>query len=73
IGDAVLIQGESDPRLACFLGFNIFQATGTRLPRADYVSCPSCGRPLYNIQEATARIRKAPEHLKGVKIAVMGC
>ena len=73
IGDAVLIQGESDPRLASFLGFNILQATGTRLTRADYVSCPSCGRTLYNIQEATARIRKATEHLKGVKIAVMGC
>jgi hypothetical protein len=52
---------------------NILQATGTRLTRADYVSCPSCGRTLYNIQEATARIRKATEHLKGVKIAVMGC
>ncbi len=49
------------------------QATGTRLTRADYVSCPSCGRTLYNIQEATARIRKATEHLKGVRIAVMGC
>ena len=73
IGDAVLIQGESDPRLASFLGFNILQATGTRLTRADYVSCPSCGRTLYNIQEATARIRKATEHLKGVRIAVMGC
>lgn len=73
LGDAVLIQGESDPRLASFLGFNILQATGTRLTRADYVSCPSCGRTLYNIQEATARIRKATEHLKGVKIAVMGC
>ena len=69
----MLIQGESDPRLASFLGFNILQATGTRLTRADYVSCPSCGRTLYNIQEATARIRKATEHLKGVKIAVMGC
>lgn len=73
IGNAVLIQGESDPRLAAFLGFNILQATGTRLTRADYVSCPSCGRTLYDIQEATARIRKATEHLKGVKIAVMGC
>ena len=73
IGDAVLIQGESDPRLASFLGFNILQATGTRLTRADYVSCPSCGRTLYTIQEATARIRKATEHLKGVRIAVMGC
>ncbi len=73
IGDAILVQGESDPRLASFLAYNILQATGTRLTRADYVSCPSCGRTHYNIQEATARIRKATEHLKGVKIAVMGC
>ncbi len=73
IGDAILVQGESDPRLASFLAYNILQATGTRLTRADYVSCPSCGRTLYNIQEATARVRKATEHLKGVKIAVMGC
>ncbi len=73
IGDAILVQGESDPRLASFLAYNILQATGTRLTRADYVSCPSCGRTLYNIQEATARVRKATEHLIGVKIAVMGC
>lgn len=73
VGDAVLVQGEPDPRLAAFLAFNILQATGTRLTRADYVSCPSCGRTLYNIQEAVARVRKATEHLKGVKIAVMGC
>ncbi len=72
-GDAILVQGESDPRLASFLAYNILQATGTRLTRADYVSCPSCGRTLYNIQEATARVRKATEHLIGVKIAVMGC
>lgn len=44
IGDALLVQGESDPRLASFLAFNILQATGMRLTRADYVSCPSCGR-----------------------------
>ncbi len=73
IGDAVLVQAEETPQAAAFLAYNILQATGTRLTRADYVSCPSCGRTLYNIQEATARIRKATEHLKGVKIAVMGC
>jgi (E)-4-hydroxy-3-methylbut-2-enyl-diphosphate synthase len=73
IGDAIMIQGEEDPRLATFLAYNILQATGTRLTRADYVSCPSCGRTLYNIQEATARIKKATGHLEGVKIAVMGC
>lgn len=73
IGDAILVQGEQDPKLATFLAYNILQATGMRLTKADYVSCPSCGRTLYNIQEATARIKAATQHLKGVKIAVMGC
>lgn len=73
IGEAIFIQSEKDAKLAAFLGFNILQATGVRLSRADYVSCPSCGRTLYDISEATGRIRAATEHLKGVKIAVMGC
>lgn len=73
IGDAVLVQGEKDPHAALFLSYNILQASGSRLTKADYVSCPSCGRTLYNIQEATARIKAATGHLKGVKIAVMGC
>lgn len=73
IGDAILVQGESDAKLATFLAYNILQATGVRLTKADYVSCPSCGRTLYNIQEATALIKAATQHLKGVKIAVMGC
>lgn len=73
VGDAVLIQGAYAPQEAAFLAYNILQATGTRLTRADYVSCPSCGRTLYNIQEATAKIKNATNHLKGVKIAVMGC
>lgn len=73
IGNAVLIRLEQDPQKAAYLGFNILQAAGVRLSKTEYVSCPSCGRTHYNIQEAAARIRAATGHLKGVKIAIMGC
>ncbi len=73
IGNAVLIRLEQDPQKAAYLGFNILQAAGVRLSKTEYVSCPSCGRTHYNIQEAAARIREATGHLKGVKIAIMGC
>ena len=73
IGNAVLVRREADPDKAARLGFNILQAAGVRLSKTEYVSCPSCGRTHYNIQEAAARIREATGHLKGVKIAIMGC
>lgn len=73
IGNAVLVRLEKDPVKAARLGYDVLQAAGVRLSKTEYVSCPSCGRTLYNIQEATARIRQATGHLKGVKIAVMGC
>jgi (E)-4-hydroxy-3-methylbut-2-enyl-diphosphate synthase len=69
IGDAVLVEGEGSLRLA----YNILQAAGVRIFKTDYVACPSCGRTLFNLQETTARIRAATVHLKGVKIAIMGC
>ncbi len=53
--------------------FGILQATRTRITRTEYISCPSCGRTLFDLQETTARIRKETDHLKGVKIAIMGC
>ena len=56
-------------RLAC----NILQAAGCRSFKTDYVACPSCGRTLFDLQEVTARIKTRTEHLKGVKIAIMGC
>ncbi len=73
IGNAVLIRREAEPDKAARLGFNILQAAGVRLSKTEYVSCPSCGRTHYNIQQAAARIREATGHLKGVKIAIMGC
>ncbi|HMJ06286.1 MAG TPA: flavodoxin-dependent (E)-4-hydroxy-3-methylbut-2-enyl-diphosphate synthase [Chthoniobacterales bacterium] len=73
IGDAILVQGEEAPGQALRLSYNILQAAGTRIFKTDYVACPSCGRTLFNLQTTTARIKAATSHLKGVKIAVMGC
>ncbi|HLI93744.1 MAG TPA: (E)-4-hydroxy-3-methylbut-2-enyl-diphosphate synthase, partial [Puia sp.] len=53
--------------------FAILQATRTRISKTEYISCPSCGRTLFDLQETTARIRAVTHHLKGVKIAIMGC
>jgi len=53
--------------------FSILQATRTRISKTEYISCPSCGRTLFDLQETTARIREVTNHLKGVKIAIMGC
>ena len=53
--------------------FSILQATRTRISKTEYISCPSCGRTLFDLQETTARIRNVTNHLKGVKIAIMGC
>ena len=53
--------------------FSILQATRTRISKTEYISCPSCGRTLFDLQETTARIRSRTHHLKGVKIAIMGC
>ncbi len=53
--------------------FSILQATRTRISKTEYISCPSCGRTLFDLQETTARIRSVTNHLKGVKIAIMGC
>jgi (E)-4-hydroxy-3-methylbut-2-enyl-diphosphate synthase len=73
IGDAVLVQGEEAPGQALRLSYNILQAAGSRIFKTDYVACPSCGRTLFNLQTTTARIKAATLHLKGVKIAIMGC
>ena len=73
IGDAILVRNERAPGAAVRLGYNILQAAGARIFKTDYVACPSCGRTLFNLQETTARIKSATAHLKGVKIAIMGC
>lgn len=73
IGDAVLVQGEKAPGQSLRLTYNILQAAGSRIFKTDYVACPSCGRTLFDLQSTTARIKAATSHLKGVKIAIMGC
>ena len=73
IGDAVLVQGEPAPGQSLRLAYNVLQAAGTRIFKTDYVACPSCGRTLFNLQTTTAKIKAATAHLKGVKIAIMGC
>ena len=73
IGDAILIRGESGAGMSLRLAYNILQAAGCRSFKTDYVACPSCGRTLFNLQTVTARIKTRTEHLKGVKIAIMGC
>ena len=73
IGDAILIQGEHAPGQSLRLAFNILQAAGARIFKTDYVACPSCGRTLFDLQSTTAKIKAATLHLKGVKIAIMGC
>jgi (E)-4-hydroxy-3-methylbut-2-enyl-diphosphate synthase len=63
----------TDLRLMNSVAFSILQAARTRISKTEYISCPSCGRTLFDLQETTARIRAVTNHLKGVKIAIMGC
>ena len=73
LGDAILVRGEAGGGQSLRLAFNILQAAGSRSFKTDYVACPSCGRTLFNLQTVTARIKARTDHLKGVKIAIMGC
>ncbi|MDR1789784.1 MAG: flavodoxin-dependent (E)-4-hydroxy-3-methylbut-2-enyl-diphosphate synthase, partial [Opitutaceae bacterium] len=73
IGDAVLLRAEPNPAAALALAYNILQAAGARVTKTEYISCPSCGRTLFDIQPAARRVREKTAHLKGLKIAVMGC
>jgi (E)-4-hydroxy-3-methylbut-2-enyl-diphosphate synthase len=81
-GDGVWLTYQPNPgeettaslaRLVNRTAFNILQAARTRISRTEYISCPSCGRTLFDLQETTAMIRARTDHLKGVKIAIMGC
>ena len=66
-------QVKTNYKLMNSIAFGILQATRTRISKTEYISCPSCGRTLFDLQETTARIRAVTNHLKGVKIAIMGC
>jgi (E)-4-hydroxy-3-methylbut-2-enyl-diphosphate synthase len=73
IGDAILVRSEPGAGASLRLSYNILQAAGSRSFKTDYVACPSCGRTLFDLQTTTALIRAETDHLKGVKIAIMGC
>ena len=72
-GDGIMIQTPQLPKTILSAAFGILQATRTRISKTEYISCPSCGRTLFDLQETTAKIRKVTDHLKGVKIGIMGC
>jgi (E)-4-hydroxy-3-methylbut-2-enyl-diphosphate synthase len=67
------LQNQSVEQFINNTAFSILQATRTRISKTEYISCPSCGRTLFDLQETTAKIRAITNHLKGVKIAIMGC
>jgi len=67
------LQTNSNHQFINNTSFSILQAVRTRISKTEYISCPSCGRTLFDLQETTAKIRAVTNHLKGVKIAIMGC
>ncbi|WP_439487623.1 (E)-4-hydroxy-3-methylbut-2-enyl-diphosphate synthase [Algoriphagus sp.] len=84
LGDGIFISLEKEKahsrdevlaqiKLHNSVGFGVLQAARTRMSKTEYISCPSCGRTLFDLQETTAMIRKRTDHLKGVKIGIMGC
>ena len=73
IGDAVALAGWEDPGRALDLAYRILQGARLRTTRTEFISCPSCGRTLFDLEETTARIKARTQHLRGVKIAIMGC
>jgi (E)-4-hydroxy-3-methylbut-2-enyl-diphosphate synthase len=74
-GDGIWIKQKNcvNAQILNSTAFGILQATRTRISKTEYISCPSCGRTLFDLQETTAKIRKVTDHLKGVKIGIMGC
>ena len=73
IGDTIRVSLTEDPVAEIPVAYDILQAVGARISKAEYIACPSCGRTQYNIQEALQQIKARTQHLKGLKIGVMGC
>jgi len=75
LGDGLFLRTNNagTRRMLNETSFNILQATRTRISKTEYISCPSCGRTLFDLQETTAKIRARTYHLKGIKIGIMGC
>ena len=72
-GEGIWIDSKCNAAFIASTSFGILQATRTRISKTEYISCPSCGRTLFNLQETTAKIRARTAHLKGLKIGIMGC
>ena len=72
-GDGIWLESDHDKGFINEISFGILQASRTRISKTEYISCPSCGRTLFDLQETTAKIRARTDHLKGVKIGIMGC
>ncbi|MFN8842284.1 MAG: flavodoxin-dependent (E)-4-hydroxy-3-methylbut-2-enyl-diphosphate synthase, partial [Chryseotalea sp.] len=74
LGDGLFLTADSlADKIINQTAFNILQATRTRISKTEYISCPSCGRTLFDLQETTNKIRLRTNHLKGLKIGIMGC
>jgi (E)-4-hydroxy-3-methylbut-2-enyl-diphosphate synthase len=73
IGDLISFETEVDPVRSTKVAYNLLQGAGARISKTEFVACPSCGRTLFDLQTTTQRIREQTAHLKGVKIAIMGC
>ena len=73
LGDLVSVETEVDVARATKLTYNVLQGAGARISKTEFVACPSCGRTLFDLQTTTQRIRAQTGHLKGVKLAIMGC
>lgn len=75
LGDGLWIKQQNctSPQVTNSTAFGILQATRTRISKTEYISCPSCGRTLFDLQETTQKIRERTDHLKGIKIGIMGC
>jgi (E)-4-hydroxy-3-methylbut-2-enyl-diphosphate synthase len=72
-GDGIWIDAAQPQQIINSTSFGILQATRTRISKTEYISCPSCGRTLFDLQDTTAKIREKTAHLKGLKIGIMGC
>ena len=73
LGDGVWINTLHSNSFSNEISFGILQASRTRISKTEYISCPSCGRTLFDLQETTEKIRSKTDHLKGIKIGIMGC
>ena len=73
IGDTIRVSITEDPEFEIPVAYGILQAVGARITKTEFISCPSCARTLFNIQSALEKIKERTGHLKGLKIAVMGC